>query len=123
MKILSIALALLATALLFGCASVGTKVDPKVVQAFQPGVTTIQQAELKLGKPNLVTHNADGSTTLEYTYAHAKANGASYIPVVGLFAGKTITDSTTASLKFDPNGRYVSHTVSQGHTEGGLTGS
>lgn len=117
------AIACAAVVLMAGCASVGTKVNPNTVAAFKPGVTTIQQAEAKLGEPNNIVHNADGSTLLQYTYAHAKANGASYIPVVGLFAGKTITDSTTASLKFDKNGRYVSHTTSQGHTEGGLTGS
>ena len=105
-----------------GCVSVGTKTDANVVGSFKPGVTTQQEAEGKLGQPNQVTRNADGSTTVQYIYAKMHANGATYIPIVGIFAGKSIVDNTTATLTFDKSGHFVTATTGNGHTEGGMMG-
>lgn len=106
-----------------GCVSVGTKTDQNVVNTFKPGVTTLAEVKAKLGDPNQTTQNADGSTLIQYIYATGHANGASYIPVVGLFAGKSIVDNVTRNLTFDKAGRFVSATTSYGHTEAGLMGS
>lgn len=108
--------------LLAGCMTVGTKVDPNVVNTFQPGVTTISDAEAKLGQPNQVTHDSDGQTIVVYVYIKSHASGASYIPIVGIFAGKGISDNVSTSLTFDKQGRFVKSTTSQGHTEAGMAG-
>ena len=107
---------------LAGCMTVGTKVDSSTVKNFTPGVTTIDQAETALGKPNQVTRNEDGSTTVQYIYIKSHANGASYVPIVGLFAGKGISDSVTTTLEFDKNGKFEKYSTSQGHTEAGMMG-
>ena len=106
-----------------GCVTIGTKTDPNIVSTFKPGVTTIAEAEAKLGPPNQTTRNADGSTLIQYIYITSHANAASYVPVVGLFAGKGISDNVTRNLTFDKSGRFVSSTTSHGHTEAGLMGS
>jgi hypothetical protein len=112
----------LAVASLAGCVSVGTKVDPNVVNTFQPGVTTIAAAEAKLGQPNQTTHNSDGGTIVQYVYIKSHASGASYIPVVGIFAGKSIADNVTTTLTFDKAGKFVKSTTGEGHTEAGMGG-
>ncbi|HEX7122444.1 MAG TPA: hypothetical protein VF178_08770 [Gemmatimonadaceae bacterium] len=116
------ALAAALAVLLSGCVSTGTKVDTSKVAAFQPGVTTMQDAERALGPPNQVTREADGSTVLVYAYAKMSPNGATFVPVVGLFAGKSTVDSTTATLVFDKDGKFVRSSTSEGHTVGGVTG-
>lgn len=100
--------------------SVGTKVDPAVVSAFQPGVTTLQQAESKLGQPNNTTTMPDGSTMIVYSFTHAQASGSSYIPVVGAFVGHSDANTTTAMLTFDKGGKFVRATTSQGQTSAGM---
>jgi YD repeat-containing protein len=113
-------LAVAAAVLLGGCVSVGTKIDPNVVATFQPGVTTLQDAESKLGTPNSTTTASDGGTTIMYIYSHAQASGSSYIPVVGALVGHTDSDTVTSTLMFDKNGKYVRSTTSQGQTAAGM---
>jgi hypothetical protein len=111
---------MMAAALLAGCVSVGTKVDPSVVATFQPGVTTIQDAESKLGPPNSTTNDSEGGTTIMYVYSHAQASGSSYIPVVGAFVGHTDSNTVTSTLMFDKNGKYLRSTTSQGQMAAGM---
>lgn len=106
--------------LLAGCVSVGTKVDPNTVNAFKPGVTTIAEAEAKLGQPNNTTTMPDGSTLVVYSFTHAQASGSSYIPVVGAFVGHSDANTTMAMLTFDKNGKFVRATTSQGQTSAGM---
>ena len=115
-------LAALAVLVLAGCVSVGTKVDPATVSTFQPGVTTISDAEAKLGTPNQVTHDSDGKTVVVYMYVKSHASGASYIPIVGIFAGKSIADNVSTTLVFDKAGKFVSSSTGEGHTEAGMGG-
>lgn len=114
--------AAMALAMLAGCVSSGTRTDPRVVSSFRKGVTTISQAEAQLGQPNNVIRNADGSTVLQYIYVHAAANGASYIPVVGLFAGKTHSNTVTTTVNFDARGLYESATTSHGQSTSRIMG-
>lgn len=108
------------TLLLTGCVTTGTKIDPTVVSSFQPGVTTLEQAEAKLGQPNSVTKQSDGSTTAVYTFAHGQASGSSYIPVVGAFVGHSDVQSQITELSFDKNGKYVRSSVTNGQTSTGM---
>jgi cell division septation protein DedD len=113
-------IAVAATLLIAGCVSTGTKVDPTVVASFQPGVTTLAEAEAKLGQPNNVTTESDGGTTVTYVYSHAQASGSSFIPVVGAFVGHTDSNTVTSMLTFDKYGKYVRSTSSQGQSSAGM---
>lgn len=110
----------LLTLVLSGCVSVGTKVDPNVIAGFQPGITTVGDAEAKLGKPNNVTRMPDGSTLIIYSFTHAQASGSSYIPIVGPFVGHSDANTVIASLTFDPSGKFLRYTSSEGQTSAGM---
>jgi hypothetical protein len=106
--------------LLNGCVTVGTKVDPAVVSTFQPGVTTMDQAEAKLGQPNQITQMPDGSTLLVYNFVHAQASGSSYIPIAGAFVGHTDSQNQLTELTFDHSGKFVKSWATSGQTSAGM---
>jgi len=114
---------LLTCALLAGCVSAGTKVDPNVVSSFQPGITTIDQAEAKLGQPNAVNKLPDGSTIIVYAFTHAQASGSSYIPIVGPLVGHSDANSITAALTFDDAGKYVRSSTTTTQARAGMFSS
>ena len=76
----------LACALLAGCAASGVQVTQDVATQFTEGVTTEAEIRARLGNPTS-TIIANGTKTITYTGAQYRTNAASFIPVVGLFAG------------------------------------
>lgn len=98
---------------LAGCASTGTQVTSADMASFVPGQTTESQVIARLGEPNSASVSPDGSRTDIYIYAHASANAASLIPVVGLLAGGATSKSTTATFMFDNRG--ILRSTSSGH--------
>jgi outer membrane protein assembly factor BamE (lipoprotein component of BamABCDE complex) len=84
-------LALLA---LFGCASAGTKIDQSATAKIQKGVTTKEQVVALLGAPMSDTLMGDGREMMMWSYAQTQVKGATFIPVVGLFAGGSDTKMT-----------------------------
>lgn len=86
-------LAVLFIVLLSGCATVGTQIDGNYTQSIKEGVTTEREIIAALGAPLTVTQNSDGTKTLMYVYSEAQTKAATFIPVVGLFAGGTDTKS------------------------------
>lgn len=84
---------------LTGCATVGTKIDPNVVNQFTEGETTIQQALAVMGKPSTTTVSG-GTTGYFWTYAHVATFGGAESTCVhltfgkdGLLKSKTVTAS------------------------------
>jgi hypothetical protein len=82
-----------------GCShySSGRKIDSKSITAIEKGKTTRWQLLDVLGPPASVTISHDGKKLLQYAYIEVKTKAASYIPVVGLFAGGP--DVSTQSLQ------------------------
>jgi hypothetical protein len=103
--------------MLAGCVSSGTKVTAEQVTAFEVGKTSEAQVIAALGKPNGVSVLADGSKVDVYMHVSAHANGASYIPIVGLFAGGAKGDSDTAVFSFGPDGVLKSTSSSTVHAD------
>jgi outer membrane protein assembly factor BamE (lipoprotein component of BamABCDE complex) len=105
-----------------GCVSSGTKVTADQQSAFQAGTTTEAQVIAKLGPPNNVATLADGSKMDMYMHIAASANAASYIPIVGLFAGGAKSTSDTVTFTFDSQGILKSTTSnrSQSNVNTGL---
>ncbi|RUL78375.1 outer membrane protein assembly factor BamE [Dyella choica] len=103
------AVAVMAVAvLLAGCATTsGTKVDPTAIASFQPGVTTVAQAEAALGQPFLVTHTSDGGQQLQYVSKHQEVTGDG-MPTTGSQIPKHVEKSVSTVLVFDQNGYFVS---------------
>lgn len=105
---------------LAGCATSGVKVDPNVVTSFKPGVTTLADAEARLGQPSQTTHNSDGTTTLSYIFGASQVSASTFIPFAGAFVGHTDSQSQISELVFDKNNRFVRSSLSEGQTRSGM---
>lgn len=95
---------MLAALLCAGCVSSGTMVSEQTSSQFKEGVTTEAQVVQTLGQPQARTIAADGRHILVYSGAQAHATAASYIPVVGIFAGGAKATGTSVVFVFAPNG-------------------
>lgn len=91
----------------------GTKVDQNQVAQFQRGVTTYDQVVSAFGQPQVVSKTADGHTVIAYAYTQTQVRGATFIPVVGLFAGGADANQQSESFTFDKNGILQDYTTMQ----------
>lgn len=98
--------AVMAAVLLAGCATSPTKVDPDAVASFQPGVTTVAQAEAALGQPFLVSRTSDGGQQLQYVSKQHVATGDG-MPTTGSRIPKLAEKTVSTLLVFDPSGHFV----------------
>jgi outer membrane protein assembly factor BamE (lipoprotein component of BamABCDE complex) len=118
----SIAVVLLTVALA-GCVSSGVEVKPEQTSDFRPGVTTRQEVVARLGNPTTTATLPDGSTMLVYAFSAAQARPASFIPIIGAFAGGADARSSMVSFQFTPAGvlKSSSSTASQSGSQLGTT--
>lgn len=72
-------------ALIAGCASVGQDFDMGEVDRLQPGVTTIEQAKEKLGKPGLITNTQNGEVGLAWSRSQVVMGSSKWKSVAILF--------------------------------------
>lgn len=106
----------LAALLLAGCATQGTHTDTSNLTQLKPGVSTIDDAEALLGKPQSVTRHPDGTTTLGYSFSSVQTDTKSMIPIVGGFIGKGTTSSVEyTGLTFDKSGHYMTYSSFKGN--------
>jgi hypothetical protein len=108
----------LAAILLAGCATgpEHNTASPAAAGAFQPGVTTIAQAEAVMGQPFLVTRTADGGQQLQYVSKHQEVAGDG-IPTTGSRIPKRVEKTVSTFLIFDANGHFVSSSSSAASKE------
>jgi hypothetical protein len=83
---------------------------------FQSGVDTLATVSAKLGKPNSVTTMADGSTIAAYISSKTRVKGATFIPVVGLFAGGAKGSMSIKTFTFGKDGKLRTFTSSDTNT-------
>ena len=79
-------------ALIAGCASTGQDFDMAEIDRLQPGITTIEQAKEKLGKPRSITNAADGSYGAIWVRAQASMGSVT---------------SKSVSILFDKDGKMI----------------
>lgn len=91
--------------LLAGCATTSNKVDPATIASFQPGVTTIAQAEAALGQPFQSTRMPDGTQQLQYVSKTQTATDD--MPTTGSRIPKQTTSTVSTMLSFDQSGHFV----------------
>lgn len=103
MKIVVACLALGMLALVGGCVDAGTPINEGAMYHFVIGQTTGTQVLHEMGQP-MASSNGINGHALVYSYTHAQANAASFIPVVGLFVGGATATGTTVTFLFDDNG-------------------
>lgn len=107
--------ALIAAVFLAGCASSGVQVSPEAAMQFKEGVTTEQQITAKLGAPTgtMVSGNVK---TISYSGTQMQVKAASFIPIVGLFAGGSDYTISSVAYQLDANGvlQKVSYSTHNG---------
>lgn len=114
----------LAVMLLFltACMSVGTKVQTSSLDTLIKGETTYQQVLNQFGPPQSRGVNDKGMRVISYVFSKASPNAASFIPFVGLFAGKTDAESTMVIFVFDKDNKLESYTHAESNIEVSLGG-
>ena len=94
---------------LSACAGAPKKLDQSKVDQFVKGKTTYSEVVRELGPPTN-SMNINGARTISYNYGQMHVNGATYIPVVNMFAGGVVQEGTNTSFGFDTNSILVSIT-------------
>lgn len=123
MKKTAVSLFLCAATLLSGCASTGNQALASADQAtidqhLVKGKTTKADVLAYLGPANSVsTSSAAAGETWVYVYASSQAKGATFIPVVGLFAGGATGNSKVLSVSFDQQGVVSRYSFSSSNTD------
>jgi hypothetical protein len=91
--------------LLAGAAPVACLAAP-----YQVGVTTEDDISMKLGQPDSVTLQADGSFV--YVYKLKPSPGIlNYFPILGLVAETSFPDVTILTFTFDPKTKLTGYTA------------
>ncbi len=106
--------------LLIGCASTGRKIDQSQVQTITKGETTKEQVVARLGSPDRIMKLGNGDTIFTYGYARVTAKPATFIPIVGAFAGGANTQYQSCAVTFGPDGIVKNITSMQGGTEANM---
>ena len=97
---------------LAGCATSGRQISTTQMAAMEKGKTTYTDVVARLGKPTLDTVMADGSRTALYNFTKAGIKGATFIPIVGLFAGGMNVSGSAVTFNFDPAGVLKDYSTS-----------
>ncbi len=119
-KLLTLALT---TILLAGCATVGRKLDQASVDKIKKGETTRDEVLKLIGSPDQMTRNGSGEVTFSYMYVRATAKGASFIPIVGAFAGGANVQNQMVMVTFGPDSIVKDVISTYGATESGMGAS
>jgi hypothetical protein len=128
-----VVLLMLHLSILVGCVSSG---NPKVMDQARLAqividVSTKEDVKRVLGQPNSESQRSDSYATVpgsppvpgltnaetwSYTHLSVDVDGATLIPIVGLFAGGATSHRNTFTVVFDQGGvvRHISSTQSQG---------
>jgi hypothetical protein len=99
---------------LASCASAGIKVDEAQVKGFEKGRATSLEIIKALGTPTERSFASDGTSKITYTYAESQIRPATFIPIVGLFAGGSDTRHSAVVFEFNKEGILTDYASSEG---------
>lgn len=77
------------------------------------GTTTKNDLIAALGKPDYTHPEKDGYETWRYMYSHSETNAISHVPVVGMFAGKTDSESNHLKVLINADGIVENYTYQE----------
>lgn len=75
---------------------------------FKVGESTVADVEKVYGKPSTERLNSDGQHIIIYGRTHAHVKAASFVPVVGLFAGGEKGHADITTFTFDKDSKLKS---------------
>ena len=102
---------------LMGCATSGTQISANQMATMEKGKTTYAEVVARLGKPLVSTVNGDGGRISMYSFSKSQIKGATFIPIVGLFAGGMKVEGNVVTFTFDANGVLKDYTSSDTHID------
>jgi hypothetical protein len=112
-------ISLLLALTVFGCATLGRRVNEGQLTDFVPGETTYFEVVATLGLPTNELRNPDGTRQIVYAYQHDQINPEAVIPGVGMLFKERSTEYAQTTIYFDQQNRYLSYSQSQGRTDYG----
>jgi hypothetical protein len=74
------------------------------VAQFKVGVATYDDVTAKFGKPSSVSMMSNGTRMIAYTAVNTHVKAATFVPIVGLFAGGATSQTSVVSFTFGPDG-------------------
>ncbi|WP_188446143.1 hypothetical protein [Sphingomonas psychrolutea] len=77
---------------------------PAATPEYRVGVSRLSDVIAKLGKPNTVTTISDGSTVAAFVSMRTRVKGASFVPIVGMFAGGAKSKVSVKVFTFGSDG-------------------
>jgi outer membrane protein assembly factor BamE (lipoprotein component of BamABCDE complex) len=104
---------------LSACASTGNKqiTQAGTIAKIEEGRSTKAEVRALVGEPTKVNFQPDRTEVWEYVYSRAQVRPASFVPVVGLFAGGMDVTGRTVTILFNQDG--VVEKVGSGSITGG----
>lgn len=98
---------------LAGCAASGVKVSDAQVATLKKGETTKADVLRAFGPPTTQTRVSDGTSMVIYSHFEVAVRPATFIPIVGAFAGGSDTRSNTVLLRFDADDKLIDSSSSE----------
>jgi hypothetical protein len=98
--------ALAAVVIFAGCSTSAPKTGTAAIAGFQPGVTTVEQAEAALGAPFQSTRQPDGGLQLQYVTKSEQVDGDG-MATTGSSIPKHVQKTVSTMLSFDSSGHFV----------------
>ncbi len=93
--------------------------DSSKIGQIQKGVSTKDSIRSAFGDPEGVSYEANGDEIWTYSYSRSSVTPATYVPVVGMFAGGATVKSSALVVTFDSRGVVKEYaTDSTGATSG-----
>ena len=101
------------------CASSGNKqiTDTGAVAKIEEGKSTKADVRALVGEPTKVNFRENNTEVWEYVYTRGQVRPATFVPVVGWFAGGMDTTGSTLTILFNNNG--IVQKVGSGKISGG----
>ncbi len=100
-----------------GCHTMGQQIDQSKVAEIKKGQTTEADLVQMFGPPNQRTVSSEGNTILMWMYHETRVKGASFIPIVGLFAGGADTKQQSLVVTLGPDGKVTQFQSSGGSSD------
>ena len=97
----------LIVALAMSSSALAGAISDDQIAALKTGVTTYDDVVGQFGKPNTMETNSDGTRTIGYIVTRTHVKAATWVPIVGLFAGGATGESSKDEFQFDAQGKLT----------------
>lgn len=106
-------IALVACAVLAGCAASGVKVSDEQAQSFVVGKSTYADVVGALGAPTTTSTSSNGMRVAVYSYAAVQSRPQNFLPYIGPLVAGYDSSSSAVTFTFDARGVLANTTSTQ----------